>query len=192
MTNWLAQMLSGEPGGEQEAFTRFAHRLLGLARRHLPERVRQRVDPEDIVQSVYRSFFQRLRDGQFQFEESDDVWRLLAAMTYHKARDAVRFHHRQRRDVRRDLALQPGDTAPELPGEDAEMTPGPADVATLYESLERLLAQLPDSYRTIVVRRLEGDSIQEVARQVERTTRTVQRVLAHVQELAAQQLEADA
>jgi RNA polymerase sigma factor (sigma-70 family) len=188
MADWLAQMLSGEPDGEQEAFTRYAHRLLGLARRHLPERVRQRVDPEDIVQSVYRSFFRRVRDGQFRFEESDDVWRLLAAMTYHKACDAVRFHHRTRRDVRRDLPLQPGDEA--AGPNDAEPTPGPEDVAALYAALERLLAQLPDNYRTIVVRRLEGDSIQQIAGRVERTTRTVHRVLAHVQELAAQLLEA--
>jgi DNA-directed RNA polymerase specialized sigma24 family protein len=191
MSDWLTRLLSGEQDGEQEAFRRYAQRLLALARRQLPDRVRRRVDPEDVVQSVYRSFFQRLRDGRFQFEQSCDVWRLLAAMTFHKARSAVRFHQRDRRDVRRDLPLQPGDDS-DLTGEGPEPTPSPTDVATLYESLERLLADLPDNYRTIVVGRLEGDSIEQIAQKVARTTRTVLRVLAHVQELGTRQLERSA
>jgi RNA polymerase sigma-70 factor (ECF subfamily) len=189
MTSWLARFLSRTPGFEQEVVERFTQRLLRLARAKLPQRVRQRVDPEDIVQSVYRSFFKRLKQGQFAFEESHDVWRLLAAMTYNKVCNARKFHERQRRDVRREQPL--GES--QLPGEVADAAalekPQAEDVQILYDSLQRLLQALPDNYRTIAVLRLEGNSIEQIAQQVKRSRRTVLRVLAHLQEVAARQLE---
>jgi DNA-directed RNA polymerase specialized sigma24 family protein len=43
----------------RENFDRFARRLIGLARTRLDRRIRQKIDPEDVVQSVFRSFFTR-------------------------------------------------------------------------------------------------------------------------------------
>jgi len=74
-------------------------------------------------------------------------------------------------------------------GELAQLSPGVEDVAVLFDCLERLLAGLPDNYREIVLRRLEGDSIEQIAAHVQRSQRTVLRVLAHVQQLGAHQLE---
>src|SRR5262245_13984719 len=105
MTDWFDRVLAADPGFERELVDRYTQRLLALARRRLPDRLRTRVDPEDIVQSVYRSFFQRLNEGRFSFEESADVWRLLAAMTYQKAKRAHRFHRQQCRDVQREQPL---------------------------------------------------------------------------------------
>lgn len=180
MTDILADLL-GSAGSEREVVRRYTRRLMALARRHLPEPVRRRLDPEDIVQSVYRSFFRRLQQGRFALADPDQLWRLLAAMTFHKARNASKFHQRRRRDARRDLALSgPGDDVP---------APGPDDVDLLFESLQELLAGLPEGYRVIVSRRLEGQSIEAIATAVHRSQRTVLRVLAHVHELAARRAE---
>jgi anti-sigma-K factor RskA len=84
MADWLARVLAAQPGFERDLVDRYTQRLLGLARRQLPERVRRRVDPEDDVQSVYRSIFTRLREGRFSFADSGDLWRLLAAMTFQR------------------------------------------------------------------------------------------------------------
>lgn len=189
MSSWLARFQSAEPGYETEVVERYTLRLLELARRQLPERVRRRVDPEDIVQSVYRSFFRRLNDGQFNFDDSHDIWRLLAAITFRKSKNAVKFHHRQRRDVRRDVSLPQDDAGPGDPAFEEAL--GAEDVATLYDCLERLLAGLPENYREIVVMRLESQPIEVIARRVKRSRRTVLRVLAHVYELGARQVEED-
>jgi len=77
MSDWLTQILARRPGFEAELVERYTQRLLALARRQLPERVRSRVDAEDVVQSVYRSFFRRLNEDRFSFADSHDVWRLL-------------------------------------------------------------------------------------------------------------------
>ncbi len=187
MSTWLARVLSGKPGFEAELVERYTRRLLGLARKQLPDRVRARVDAEDVVQSVYRSFFQRLGDGEFAFQDSHDVWQLLAAITFRKARNAVRYHTQERRDVRRDLPLAPPADASAAPGDVPD--PGPRDLDVLFESLEELLAGLPETHRTIVVARLEGYGIEEIAQRVQRTRHTVTRVLAHVRAAAALQAE---
>ena len=190
MAQWLAQILSGKPGFESEVVDRYSHGLVELARRHLPQRVRGRLDPEDVVQSVYHSFFRRLNDGRFKFDDSHDVWRLLAAMTFHKTQNAVKHHQQQRRDVRRDYALEGRDTSDPEFKQTEPGVPGAEDVSHLFDCLEKLLIALPEQYRIIVVRRLEGDSIEAIAQHVQRSRRPVLRVLAHFQELAAEQLEA--
>ncbi len=181
MSNWLVHVLNAESGFEQALVRRYSDRLVALARRVLPTGVRRRTDPEDVVQSVYRSFFRRLTEGQFAFQDAHDVWRLLAAMTYRKAQNVTRFHRRECRDVRRERAL---DGCPE-----PELEPTASDVSLLFGCLEDLLASLPDRYRSIVVRRLQGESIEQIAQAVERSERTVLRVLAHLQELGAEQLQ---
>jgi RNA polymerase sigma-70 factor, ECF subfamily len=173
------------PGFEQELVDRYSTGLMALARRQLPDRIRRRVDPEDVVQSVYRSFFRRLNDGRFSFEESHDVWRLLAVMTFHKARNAVRFHQRTRRDVRREISLPESESGITDPA----LMPGPEDLTVLFNCLEQLMANLPEEYRDIVIQRLEGRRIDEIAESVHRSRRTVMRVLARLQETAAKLVE---
>ena len=80
----------GAPGSQHEVVQRYTQRLLGLARRQLPQRLRQRVDPEDVVQSVYRSFFRRLNEGCFHPRRLP-LFRLLAAMTFHKRKTPSSF-----------------------------------------------------------------------------------------------------
>jgi RNA polymerase sigma factor (sigma-70 family) len=188
ISTWLTDVLARCPQSESDLVDRYAERLLSLARRQLPERLRKRLDPEDLVQSVYRSFFRRLQEGQFAFDDADDVWRLLATITYCKARNLVKHHQRHRRDVRRETPLD-DDLELAVPDERHDEPPGEGDVAMLLECLERLLQDVPEHHREIVQRRLEGDSIADIAMRVRRSQRTVHRVLSHVQDLGARQLE---
>ena len=48
--------------------------LIGLARSHLGGVIRQKVDPEDVVQSVFRSFFQRNAQGNWNLDDWDSLW----------------------------------------------------------------------------------------------------------------------
>jgi RNA polymerase sigma-70 factor (ECF subfamily) len=188
MSSWLQRVTSAESGFERDIVDRYSQRLMALARRRLPDRLRGRVDPEDVVQSVYRSFFRRLADGRFQFEASLDLWRLLAAMTFYKVRNAIRFHQRERRDVRRETSME--GSAEGSPY--ADPTPGPEDLVTFLECLEQLLARAPKNYREIVVLRLEGLSIAEIAERIDRSQRTVLRALSRLGEVIASELETSA
>jgi RNA polymerase sigma factor (sigma-70 family) len=189
MATWLKRVTSSEPGFEGDLVERYTQRLIQLARRKLPERLRRRVDPEDLVQSVYRSFFRRLNDGAFLLEESHDIWRVLAAITFHKTCRAVRFHQQERRDVRREASMPGNLDGSRNEPVSAEPSPGPEDIATLFDSLEQLLQRLPERQRQIIVLRLEGWSIEDIAKKVERSESTVLRALARVRDVAAAQLE---
>ncbi len=185
MTDWVDRVLAGTPGHERELVERYTDRLLQVARKQLPERLRGRIDPEDILQSVFRSFFGRLRQGEFAFEDSHDLWRLLIVMTYHKVQNTIKHHQRGRRDVRRENS-----------GADAaagaafvERAPGPEDVVILCDCVDHLLHDLPAEYREIVTLRLQGEPIAEIAKKVAYSQRTVLRVLGNVHADARKQVE---
>jgi hypothetical protein len=61
----MTRLRAGDPGAAAELFHRFQHRLIALARSRLDSRIRQKTDPESVVQSALGSFFLRERDGQF-------------------------------------------------------------------------------------------------------------------------------
>lgn len=185
MESWLRRVLAREADSERELLEHFSQGLMELARRQLPVRVQRRVDPEDVVQSVYRSFFRRLEGGEFRFEESHDVWRLLAAMTFRKARWAARFHQRQRRDVKREARLTESALSGVSQATLAEgVEPQPEDVVAMFELTEQILSKLKSYQQDVFTLRLEGYTIEEIAQKVERSESTVFRVLARVQDIA--------
>ena len=74
----------------------YTPRLVARARAALGQRLRQKVDPEDVVQSVYYSL---LRGGDLVPDDRDELWRLLLHRTRRKAARKVRLFRRKRRDV---------------------------------------------------------------------------------------------
>ncbi len=176
--DWLDGVVQLRPGYEADAVERFAGRLIAMAKSRMPERLKRRVDPEDIVQSVFRSFFARNSDGRFEFRESADVWRLLAAITYRKVQQTIRFHHQKQRDVARDLPNS-DDAAPVK-----DVAPTASSVITMMELLDGILEQLPETHQEILRLRLENFSIDEIAEKLSVSSRTVNRALAVVRQIA--------
>src|SRR6516165_4467626 len=96
----LDRWRAGNEGAARELFDTYVERLVALARRRISQRLAGRVDPEDIVQSVFRTFFHRAKEGQFRFEEQDDLCKLLMRITVHKTLRKVAFHKAAKRDLR--------------------------------------------------------------------------------------------
>jgi RNA polymerase sigma-70 factor (ECF subfamily) len=183
VSTWIDRLFLGVADDQRRLVDRYTAKLLDVARHKLPERFRGRVDPEDVVQSVYRSFFARVRDGEFSFDDSHDLWRLLIVMTLHKVDNTIKFHLRDRRDVRREETVAGSETSPPR-----QIAPGPEDVVILCDLLEKLLEELPPPYRVMVGLRLEGHSIEEIASRVAYSRRTVLRVLGKVRSSACKRL----
>src|SRR5262249_27654834 len=95
----VARWQAGDQQAAAELFHRYAVRLIALASSRLSSRLATRVDPEDLVQSAYRSFFSGAREGQYELQQSGDLWRLLLVITLRKLHDQVRRHTRAKRDV---------------------------------------------------------------------------------------------
>src|SRR5438552_2680938 len=80
----MARLRAGDADAAARVFERFAHRLAALAQVHLDGRTRRLVDPEDVLQSVFRSFFARHADGQLDLADWDGLWALLVVLTLRK------------------------------------------------------------------------------------------------------------
>ncbi|MGA7698057.1 MAG: LuxR family transcriptional regulator, partial [Thermoguttaceae bacterium] len=63
---------------------RYRQRLCQLVEREMNRRFRRREDPEDVVQSAFRTFYRRNAQGEFRIDFSTDLWRLLETITRHK------------------------------------------------------------------------------------------------------------
>src|SRR5262249_56106846 len=73
------RLIHGLRVGDAQAVREFCDRYGGLleqlAERRLPTDVRRRVGPEDVVQSVCRTFLRRARAGEFQLGDTPAPWR---------------------------------------------------------------------------------------------------------------------
>jgi eukaryotic-like serine/threonine-protein kinase len=164
---------SHDEAAAEELFHRYAGRLTGLARSRLSQALATRVDPEDVVQSAYRSFFLLARAGKVFLRESGDLWRLLARITLRKVYRNARRHRAECRSVEREH-----DFADEFETAALSREPAAADVAALLDELRGALAPLNHAQRRMIEMRLEGHGVETIAADVCRSTRTVRRILA--------------
>src|SRR5579871_4605339 len=88
----------GDQDAARQIVDRYIDRLLPLTRRRISQRLASRVDAEDIVQSVFRTFFARLKDDRFEIAGQDDLFRLLVRITVHKTLRQIAHHKAAKRD----------------------------------------------------------------------------------------------
>ncbi len=182
-TELMARLRAGDAGAEAaaaEVFHRFAGRLIGLAARHLDGRLRQKVGPEDVMQSALKSFFVRQAGGQYDLSGWDSLWSMLVVITLRKCGHKAEHFRAARRDVGREQAL-PDAEGPARSWEALSREPTPAQAALLAEAVQQALAALEDEReRAVLELSLQGLSVPEISAQVGRSERTVQRVLTRV------------
>lgn len=172
----------GDQGAAGEIFQRYTERLLALTRNRLSTRLTRQLDPEDVVQSAYRSFFIGARDGRYVLRRSGDLWRLLVAITLHKLQHQIERRSARKRAAAREVSLDDDRDVGGLDAGTLAREPTPAEAAALADTLEKLLAPLAPLQRRMVALRLEGYSLEEIATDVARSERTVRRVLEQIKE----------
>src|SRR5690242_16729119 len=103
----LARLRAGDERAAALVVDQYAYRLVALARARLDRRILRKEDPEDVLQSVFKSFFLRCSGGQFRLGSRDDLWGLLVTLTLHKCGHRADYFQAARRDVRREAAASP-------------------------------------------------------------------------------------
>jgi RNA polymerase sigma-70 factor (ECF subfamily) len=176
----LKRLRKGEDDAARQIFQQYAKRLIGLARVHLNSSVRRKVDPEDVVQSVFKSFFVRMGKGQFDLENRDNLWSLLVVIALRKCGHKVRDLHRQRQDIRKEAS--PQRAADDSASSWQALAPGPtpSEAAILAETVEQVFGGLKERERQIVELHLQGYEIADIQAQVQRSEYTVRDVLKRV------------
>ena len=168
----------GDEDAARQIFNRYVGRLLQLARRHLSQRLAGRVDPEDIVQSVFRTFFGRLKEGQFAFDGQDDLCKLLVRITIHKTLRQVAFHKAAKRDP--SLETEQGQHHRDQLLGLLDREPTPEAMVTFLDQLEHLLQELRPEERRILELRLQGYSNEEINRELGLYDRKIRRLAEQI------------
>ena len=168
----LQRYRRGDDDAATELYLRYAHRLRALASAQTSADLQQRVDSEDLVQSIFRTFFRRVARGQYDVPNGDELWKLLLVIGLNKIRSTAIHHRAAKRDVKKTSS---GDTIDVVPT-DVEQSDGEG-LKILEMTIDDLLTQLPEQYREIVQLRIAGYELSEIAEKTKRSKRTVERIL---------------
>src|SRR5437763_14453035 len=104
----MARLRAGEDAAAREVFERFAGRLVAMARCRFNRPLTREVDPEDVVQSAFKSFLVRHREGKLGVGDCGGSWNLLTLITLRKCADRAEWFLAGRRDSAREATGSAG------------------------------------------------------------------------------------
>jgi RNA polymerase sigma-70 factor (ECF subfamily) len=164
----LHRVREGSQDAATQLYLRYAQRLHALTQAQCSPGLARQVDAEDIVQSIFGSFFRGASQGYYDVPAGEELWKLFLVIALNKIRAKGNYYRAAKRDVR--LEVQSA-RLEEKGGQDQ------ADLAFLQLAVAEALERLPAQYKEMVTLRIEGHEIAEIAQQTGRSHRTVERIL---------------
>ncbi|MCC9600169.1 sigma-70 family RNA polymerase sigma factor [Stieleria sp. JC731] len=165
-------------------YDRYARRVFGLVRSKLGTKLGVVTEPEDIVQSVFKSVFRGMQSGNYDAPPGATLWNLLAVVAVRKLTNQANHHTRQRRDVSRNVSL---DSSSDGLKESIDQ----ASIEFLEICIRESLELLRPIDQEILTLRISGHSIEEIHQKTGRSRRTVERSLQRSREVLAELLLAE-
>jgi RNA polymerase sigma-70 factor, ECF subfamily len=151
-------------GGDDDAATtlyqRYADRVKWFVQSRASDKLKQQVEPEDIVQSIFKSVFKGMESRGYDAPEGGTLWHLIAVVAIHKIRKNATRRNAAMRDSRRTESLDSFDA-----GQTSEV-----------EASQEMSPQ----EQSVVNLRLQSYSVEEIAKQLGCSPRTVERRLQQV------------
>ena len=183
LAGWVELANAGDAAAQAELWERFFPQLLKLARARLQGRGLRIGDEEDVVASVFQSYFRGAQENRFpDLRGRDSLWRLLSRMTQRKAIDWLRHAERQKRRAFGQSAI--GQAGAAMPLDDV---PGnvrsPLLEVVAIDECRRLMELLTPELRAIAVLKFEGYTNREIAAQQTCSIATVERRLGLIREI---------
>lgn len=178
----LARVHAGRDDAATQLYLRYAHRLRALAARRTAEDLKSRIDPEDIVQSVFRTFFRRAARGEYEVPEGEELWKLFLVIALNKVRSVGAFHHAALRDARNTTHGSNLDESSSNTSDDEE------SLNVLRLTIDDMLCGLRPGHRDVITLRIEGHDVTTIAAKTGRAKRSVERLLQEFRNALAAQL----
>ncbi len=176
---------NGDEQAATELYRRFVQSVLQVASSHIGNRLKSRVDEGDVVQTVFRTFFKRAKlveEGKrFEFQEDEDLWKVLVTITLNKTRTLSQKHQAQKRDARREQSLDAHHYSVDHASQLARNA-NPEDAVVLTDIVESLTSVLKPQHAEIFRLRLEEYTLDEIAAQLQVNEKTVRRAMVQIRE----------
>jgi RNA polymerase sigma factor (sigma-70 family) len=173
LRRFIARIRDGDQDAARELLLRYEPKIRLVVRRQLPRLLRSRFDSQDFVQSIWGSFFRRMRANPSELEDPRSLIAILVQAARHKVIDEFRRASGPKRDVRREESIWDG----ARPRDITDLCDSPSEVAEASEALGRLRALIPADRRMVLDLKAAGLSSKEIAGQVGLSERTVRRVI---------------
>ncbi len=190
VSHWIDLVKHGDSTAANRIWQHYFDRLVRSVRHRLYGQNRAVSDEEDIVLSVFDSFYSAVEKGRFpDLSDRDDLWRLLLRMSARKVVDKRRHDQRQRRGGGVNLHSFDHTTDAENVIEAIGNEPTPEMVLMMQESVEQFFSHLGvGQLRDLAGAKLEGYSNAELARRFDCSERTIERRLHLIREKCQQEL----
>jgi RNA polymerase sigma-70 factor, ECF subfamily len=176
----VIRLRNGEDDAATEFYERYVKRLFGLVHQQMADHLRAAVQPEDIVQSVFKSVFRGLTTGDYDAPQSGSLWHLIAIVAVHKVRRNARKRTATKRDDRRN---QPLDAL-----EDSGLV-GSASPEEFEAALREAIEGLKPLEQEVAMLRVQGLTVEEISSKLQRSRRGIERTLHIIREKLIQGLD---
>jgi DNA-directed RNA polymerase specialized sigma24 family protein len=195
VSHWIDLVKAGDSAAANRIWQHYFDRLVRSVRARLYGQHRAVSDEEDLVLSVFDSFFDAAENGRFpDLSDRDDLWWLLLRMSARKVIDKRRYDLRERRggNVHLHSLDHAGD---DDAGDDGRVMeaigdePSPEMLLMMQESVEQIFSHLGvGPLRDLAVAKLEGYTNAELAQRLGCSERTIERRLNLIREKCQQEL----
>ena len=178
----VARLKDGDETAATELYRRYAARLHGMVDRQMSAGIRRTHEPDDIVQSAFRSLFRGVSSGSYDAPAGNSLWSLLAVIAIHKVR----------RKVSRDRSVVAGSFV-QMENEPSSFQeiPGTISEQQFESSLNEAIEFLQPHEREIVALRVQEFTVEEISERAARSCRTVERTLQRIREKLSEKLLED-
>ena len=194
ISHWIERVKAGDSAAANQIWHHYFDRLVRAVRRRLQGQNRAVSDEEDVVLSVFDSFYEAAQKGRFpDLADRDDLWQLLLRMSARKVVDKRRRDSRQRRGGGVQIhsintPVDDDDRAIEVIGDE----PSPGMVLMMQETIEQFFSHLGvGELRDLAGAKLEGYSNAEMAERFGCSERTIERRLHLIREKCQQEMLAN-
>jgi len=167
----LRRFREGEDDAATRLYLRYAARLQAHASNQTSPQLASRFDPEDVVQSVFRTFFRRVSEGLYDVPPGEELWGLFLVLSLNKIRGLGKHHRAMKRDAQKTFG---SDALSKLEKNDEH---DENSLTVLKMVVDELMRELPAKNRPIIEFRIGGSTVDEISSKTGRSKRTIERLL---------------
>jgi RNA polymerase sigma-70 factor, ECF subfamily len=168
----VARSRLGDQDAATQLYLRYGGRLTSLVKKQRSTDLACYAGVEDIVQTVFVTFFQRIGEGCYEVPDGGALWKVLAVIARNRVRTTATYYYAGKRNARRTIGGPMGwqciESKANAHGHGSE---------TFGLFVQEILERLPLRSRLLVGLRLDGFTIAESAQIARCSSRTAERII---------------
>lgn len=181
VTLWIDALRRGDEVAASQLWKRYFCQLMAQARARMSNLDATGYDAEDAALSTFNVLVAKLREGRYpDLADRDELWHLMLAMLVRKIGRRVKYQQASKRLPEVEQGRLPIESLPDTTSDE------------ISQECYDLIAVLKDeNLEQVALLKFEGYTNEEIANKLQKTRRTVQRMLNLIRDLWKESLADD-